>query len=115
MATTHLVRGHVPPDSPLRHLAGRTVTVPVEGLGQLTGRFNELRAAGAEPVVVAAPRPVPWTPLAVTLAAAVLAAMATALTAILTGHTAIAWVAATAMVLLGVALFPVLTQQEMDL
>ncbi|MBM0275309.1 hypothetical protein [Micromonospora tarensis] len=111
---THLVRGHVPPDSPLRRLAGRTVTTPVEGLAQLAGRVDELRRLGAEPIVMAAPRSIPWTPIAFTLAGGVLVAVAAAIEAILTGHTATAWIAACAMVLLGVALFPVLTQQEMD-
>jgi hypothetical protein len=111
---THLVRGYVPPDSSLRHLAGRMVTAPAEGLGQLAGRVRELREAGAKPVVIAAPRSIPWTPLAVAVTAAVLGALATALTAILNGHTTTAWVAAAAMVLLGIALFPILTQQEMD-
>jgi hypothetical protein len=114
MARTHLVRGYVPPGAPLRHLAGRMVTVPVEGLAQLAGRVNELRRLGAEPIVMAAPRQVPWTPIAFTLAGGILGALTAALEAIISGDAAAAWIAATAMVLLGVALFPVLTQLEMD-
>jgi len=114
MARTHLVRGYVPPGAPLRHLAGRMVTVPVEGLAQLAGRVNELRRLGAEPVVMAAPRAIPWTPIAFTLAGGVLGALVTAIEAILAGDAVGSCVAACAMVLLGVALFPVLTQLEMD-
>lgn len=114
MTTTHLIRGHVPTDSPLRSLAGRTVTVPAGSLQQIAERVREMRRAGIHPVVLAAPRPVPWTPIALALAGAVLAALCAALAAILTGHTGLAWVAACAMVLLGVALFPILTHQEMD-
>lgn len=114
MPTTHLVRGHVPPNSPLRRLAGRTVTLHAEGLPQMAARVQEMRRAGIQPLVLAAPRRVPWTPLALALAGAVLSAAIAALAAILTHHTASAWAAAGAMVLLGIALFPVLTQQEMD-
>ncbi|MCT2280382.1 hypothetical protein [Micromonospora chalcea] len=113
MTTSHYVRGQVPPDSPLRALAGRTVTLPAADLPQLADRVRELRRANVDPVVLPA-RYVPWTPIALSLAAGVLAAVATALAAILTGHPALAWAAAGAMVLLGVALFPVLTHQEMD-
>ncbi|MEU4777451.1 hypothetical protein [Micromonospora sp. NPDC023633] len=114
MPTTHLIRGHVPADSPLRALAGRTVTVPAGTLPELAERVRELRQAGIQPVVVAAPRRVPWTTIAWTLTGGVLASLVAALTAILTGHTTTAWVAAGAMVLLGVALFPTLTHLEMD-
>lgn len=114
MPTTHLIRGQVPPDSPLRALAGRTITVPAAGLAQLALRVREMRAAGVDPVVVAAPRRVPWTPVALALAGAVLAATITALTAILTGRHTTAWAAAGAMVLLGIALLPTLTHLEMD-
>ncbi|MFC4146632.1 hypothetical protein ACFO0M_10225 [Micromonospora mangrovi] len=113
MTTTHLIRGQVPPDSPLRALAGRTVTTPASDVTELAGRVRELRLANIDPVILPARR-VPWTPIAVTLAAGVLAAVATALAALLAGHPAVAWTAAGAMVLLGVALFPVLTHLEMD-
>ncbi|OKI52839.1 hypothetical protein [Micromonospora sp. CB01531] len=114
MTTTHLIRGHVPADSPLRQLAGRTVTLPAKSLQQLAERVREMRRAGIQPIVMAAPRPWPWTRIAFALTGAVLAATITALVAILTGHHSTAWVAAGAMVLLGIALFPVLTHQEMD-
>ena len=113
MTTSHYVRGEVPPDSPLRALAGRTVTLPADGLPQLATRVRELRRANIDPVVLPA-RYVPWTPIALGLAVGVLAAVGTALAAILTGHPTVAWVAAGAMVLLGIALFPVLTHLEMD-
>lgn len=115
MTTTHHVCGYVPPDSPLRTLAGRVITLPARGLQQLAQRIGELRAAGARPFVVAVPRRVQWTRIAVTLTAGVLGALVAALAAILTGHTTSAWVAASAMILLGVALFPVLTHLESDL
>ncbi|MEU5945154.1 hypothetical protein ABZ793_06275 [Micromonospora sp. NPDC047465] len=114
MPTTHLIRGHVPEDSPLRALAGRIVTMPARSLAELAERVRELRQAGVQPVVLAAPRRVPWTPIAWALTGGVLASLITALAAILTDHTTTAWVAAGAMVLLGIALFPVLTHLEMD-
>ncbi|RLK13344.1 hypothetical protein DER29_4362 [Micromonospora sp. M71_S20] len=112
MTTTHLLRGQVPKDSPLRALAGRIVTVPARSLAELAERIRELRQAGVQPVVLAAPRPVPWTGIAWALTGGVLASLVAALTAILTDHTTTAWVAAGAMVLLGVSLFPVLTHLE---
>ena len=115
MPPTHLIRGHVPADSPLRALAGRTITVPAGTLPELAERVRELRQAGIQPVVVAAPRRMPWTPIAWALTGGVLAALITALAALLTDHTGTAWAAAGAMVLLGIALFPTLTHLEMDL
>lgn len=114
MATTHLVRGTVPADSPMRRLAGRTITIPAAGLRQLAERVRQFRQAGAQPVVLALPRSVPWTGIAWTLTGGVLAALIAALTAILHGHTEAAWTAAGAMVLLGIALFPTLTHLELD-
>jgi hypothetical protein len=114
MATTHLVRGTVPEDSPLRRLAGRTITVAVGSLPEAAVRILEMRSARIDPVVVPAPRPVPWTGIALGITAGIIAAVAAACTAILTGHTEAAWVAAGAMLLLAVALFPVLTHLEMD-
>lgn len=113
MTTTHQIRGQVPADSPARALRGRDVHLPAGTLAQLVHRWREMRVARVDPVIVPA-RYVPWTRIAVALAGAVLAAVATALTAILTGHTTTAWAAAGAMVLLGVSLFPVLTHLEMD-
>lgn len=115
MTTTHLIRGYVPSDSPLRHLAGRTVTLPAEDLPQLAERVRQLRQAGAEPVVLPVPRPVPWTGIALALAGAVLAELVVALHAILTNDPTTAWTAAGAMLLLGIALFPVLTHAEMEM
>ncbi|WP_431728258.1 hypothetical protein [Verrucosispora sp. TAA-831] len=109
----HLIRGTVPPDSPARALAGRTVTVPATDLPAVATRVAEMRAARIDPVVLPA-RYVPWTPIALTLASAVLGALVAALAAILAGETGIAWAAAGAMVLLGLGLFPVLAHQEMD-
>ncbi|TDC42104.1 hypothetical protein [Micromonospora sp. KC213] len=114
MLPAHHVCGYVPPDSPLRALAGRIITLPACGLQQLAERIRELRRAGVRPFVLAVPRPVQWTRIAVALTAGVLAELVAALAAILAGRTTSAWVAATAMVLLGVALFPVLTHLEMD-
>lgn len=114
MTTTHLIRGHVPPDSPLRHLAGRTVTLPAGTLPELADRVRELRAAGATPVVLAVPRPMPWTGIALALTGAVLAELVAALHAILTNDPDTAWTAAGAMLLLGIAIFPVLTRIEME-
>lgn len=114
MTTTHHVCGYVPPDSPMRALAGRIITLPASGLQQLAQRVCELRAAGARPFVLAVPRQVNWTRIAVALTAGVLVALVAALAAILTGHTTSAWIASAAMILLGVALFPVLTHLEMD-
>lgn len=114
MPTSHLVRATVPEDSPLRTLAGRTVTAPASSLPEVAVRIAEMRRAGLDPVVVPVARPMPWTRIAVTLAAAVLAAMTAAIAAILTGHHTSAWIAAGAMVLLGLGLFPVLTHLEMD-
>ncbi|MEU5950530.1 hypothetical protein ABZ793_34015 [Micromonospora sp. NPDC047465] len=114
MPTTHLIRGHVPEDSPLRALTGRIVTMPARSLAELAERVRELRQAGIRPIVLAVPRRVPWTPIAWALTGGVLAALITALVAILTGHTGAAWTAAGAMVLLAVALFPTLTHLEMD-
>ncbi|WP_431892629.1 hypothetical protein, partial [Micromonospora haikouensis] len=67
----------------------------------------------AKPVVWSA-RPVPWTPIALGLAAAVLGALAAAITAILNGQELLAGIAAGAMLLLGIALFPTLAHLEMD-
>ncbi|MEU7171911.1 hypothetical protein ABZ949_10515 [Micromonospora tulbaghiae] len=58
MPPTHHVCGYIPPNSPLRPFAGRIVTLPARGLAQPAERIGELRAAGARPIVVAAPRPV---------------------------------------------------------
>ncbi|MET7949200.1 hypothetical protein [Micromonospora sp. NPDC005324] len=113
MHTTHQIRGQVPADSPLRALAGRTVTTPAESLPEVATRVAEMRLARIDPVVLPA-RYVPWTPIAFALAGSVLAALVTALTAILTEHYTTAWVAAGAMLLLGLGLFPVLTHLEMD-
>ncbi|TDC81919.1 hypothetical protein E1193_13535 [Micromonospora sp. KC606] len=113
MTTPHLIRGTVPPDSPLRQLAGRTATLPAEDLPQLAERVREMRRANIDPVVLPARR-IPWTPIAVTVAAGVLAAAVNALAAILDGRTGAALGAAAAMVLLGIALFPILTHLEMD-
>ncbi|SBT63909.1 hypothetical protein GA0070622_0877 [Micromonospora sediminicola] len=114
MAPTHHVCGYVPPDSPLRALAGRIITLPARGLQQLAQRVRELRAAGARPFVLAVPRRVNWTRIAVAVTAGVLAELVAALAAILTGHTMAAWAAAAAMVLLGLSLFPVLTHLEAE-
>ncbi|MEU4594389.1 hypothetical protein [Micromonospora aurantiaca (nom. illeg.)] len=114
MPATHHVCGYVPPDSPLRALAGRIITLPARGLQELAERVRELRAAGARPFVLAVPRPVNWTRIAVALTAGVLADLVAALAAILTGATTAAWVAATAMILLGISLFPVLTHLEAE-
>lgn len=46
MPTTHLICGTVPPDSPLRRLAGRTVSLPATNLGQIAARIAEARRAG---------------------------------------------------------------------
>ncbi|OKI47248.1 hypothetical protein [Micromonospora sp. CB01531] len=115
MTPTHHVCGYIPPGSPLRALAGRIITLPANGLQQLYERIGQLRAAGARPFVLAVPRPVNWTRIAVALTAGVLADLVAALAAILTGHTTSAWVAAAGMVLLGISLFPVLTHLEKDL
>lgn len=113
MTTTHRVQGTVPPDSPLQTMAGRTVTMPAESLPELVARVAEMRRARIAPVILPA-RYVPWTPLALALATAVLGALVAAFTAILTHHPAVAWVAAGAMVLLGLGLFPILAHLEMD-
>ncbi|MGJ3228935.1 hypothetical protein ACQEUV_26800 [Micromonospora aurantiaca (nom. illeg.)] len=114
MPATHHVCGYVPPNSPLRALAGRIITLPARGLQQLAERIRELRAAGARPFVVAVPRPVNWTGIALALTAGVLAELVAALAAILTGHTTSAWAAAAGMLLLGISLFPVLTHLEAE-
>ena len=114
MPPTHHVCGYVPPDSPLRALAGSVVRLPARGLHQLVERVRELRQAGVQPVVLAAPRPVPWTAITWSLVGGVLASLVAAIAAILTHHTTSAWIAAGAMVLCGVALFPALTHLEMD-
>ncbi|WP_431895905.1 hypothetical protein, partial [Micromonospora haikouensis] len=67
----------------------------------------------AEPVVWSA-RPMPWTPMALGLASAAIAAVVAAIIAILDGQEVLAGVAAGAMLLLGIALFPALAHLEMD-
>ncbi|WP_329013298.1 hypothetical protein OG271_04130 [Micromonospora rifamycinica] len=113
MTTTHRVRGQVPADSPLQALAGRTVTLPAESLEQIAARVREMRQARIDPVLLPARR-VPWTPIALTLAGAVLGALVVAIAAILAHEPVVAGIAAGAMLLLGLALFPVLTHLEMD-
>ncbi|MFY1658593.1 hypothetical protein [Micromonospora sp. WMMD1274] len=114
MPPTHHVCGYIPPNSPTRALAGHVVTLPAHGLAQLADRIGELRTAGARPFVVAVPRPVNWTRIAVALTAGVLAELVAALAAILTGHHTSALVAAGGMLLLGLSLFPVLTHLEAE-
>jgi hypothetical protein len=103
----------VPADSPLRQLRGRTVTAPAPDLPAVAARVAEMRAARIDPVVLPA-RYVPWTPIALGLAGAVIASVIAAIAAILAGRTGAAWVAAGAMVLFGLGLFPVLTHHEME-
>ncbi|WKU03769.1 hypothetical protein [Micromonospora sp. HUAS LYJ1] len=113
MTTTHRVRGEVPPDSPLKALAGRTVTMPAESLEQLAGRVREMRQARIDPVVLPARR-IPWTPIAVALTASIIADVIAAILAIINGSELVAGIAAAGMVLAGITLFPVLTHLEMD-
>lgn len=114
MAPTHLVRGTVPPDSPLRSLAGRAITAPACGLREVADRIIEMRALRMDPAVMPAPRPVPWTGMAVTITGGIIIAVVGAIEAILDGRTTHAGVYAAAMLLLGASLFPVLTHLEMD-
>ncbi|MEV6801316.1 hypothetical protein AB0M91_23660 [Micromonospora rifamycinica] len=46
---THRVCGKVPPDSPLRMLVGRTVTLPAPTLEQLAARLTETMRVGIRP------------------------------------------------------------------
>ncbi|WP_036374340.1 hypothetical protein [Micromonospora sp. ATCC 39149] len=113
MTALYRVAGTLPPDSPLRRLAGRTITLPARTQDDADRRADELRQAGAVPVVWSL-RPVPWTPIALGLAAVVLGALAAAITAILNGHELLAGVSAAAMLVAGLALFPALAHLEMD-
>ncbi|MEW2442766.1 hypothetical protein [Micromonospora marina] len=113
MTTSHYVRGEVPPDSPLRALAGRTVTLPAADLPQLATRVRELRRADIDPVVLPV-RYVPWTPVLLAGAGLVLVDVATVLAAILIGHTLIAWTAAGVGVVLGLLLLLACLHMEMD-
>lgn len=113
MTTTHLVRGHVPPDSPLTALAGRTVTMPAGDLPQLAERVREMRRANIDPVVLPARR-VPWTGILIAGSGLILVDVAVTLASILTGHTLIAWLAAGAGIILGALLIPVCIHLEMD-
>ncbi|WP_128763574.1 hypothetical protein [Micromonospora sp. MW-13] len=114
MTAPYRVAGTVPADSPLRALAGHTITFPARTQDDANRRAAELCQAGAEPVVWLT-RPVPWTPIALGLAGAVLGALAAAITAILNGHELLAAVAGGGMLLLGAALFATLIHLEMDL
>lgn len=113
MTPVYRVAGTLPADSPLRALAGHTITLPARDRADAARRAAELVQAGAEPVVWSA-RPVPWTPIALGLASAVIAAVVAAIIAILDGHELLTGVSAAAMLVAGLALFPVLTHLEMD-
>ncbi|MCX4470430.1 hypothetical protein OOK41_31535 [Micromonospora sp. NBC_01655] len=113
MTAPYRVAGTVPADSPLRALAGHTITFPARTQDDANRRAAELCQAGAVPVVWLT-RPMPWTPIALGLAGAVLGALAAALIAILEGHELLAGIAAGAMVVNGLLLFPALAHLEMD-
>ncbi|GGM14442.1 hypothetical protein [Micromonospora yangpuensis] len=113
MTALFRVAGTLPPDSPLRRLAGHTVTLPARDRATADRRAAELRQAGAVPVVWQV-RPVPWTWIAWNLTGVVLGALAAAITAVLAGDHATAILATAAMVAAGLALFPVLTHHEME-
>ncbi|MGX4657123.1 hypothetical protein ACWCHM_26240 [Micromonospora sp. SCSIO 07396] len=113
MTTTYYVRGQVPQDSPLQALAGRTVTLPAAGPIEAAVRAAELATVHADPVIVPA-RYVPWTPIALGLTGAIVAALAATLTAASTGHDLAFWVAAGTVAALAAALVTVLVHLEMD-
>ncbi|WP_416902780.1 hypothetical protein [Micromonospora echinospora] len=60
------------------------------------------------------PPTTPWVPIAAALTGAILGALTAAIVSILDGDTARAWAAATAMVLLGLLLFPVVARAERE-
>ncbi|MGW5556833.1 hypothetical protein ACWER9_06375 [Micromonospora sp. NPDC003944] len=113
MHTTHRVSGQVPADSPLRALAGKTITAPAGTASEVTARVAEMRLARIDPVVLAA-RHVPWTPIVLAGAAAVLVDVAVVLAAILGGHTLIAWTSAGVGLVLGLLLLVACIHLEMD-
>ncbi|MCX5066882.1 hypothetical protein OOJ91_13605 [Micromonospora lupini] len=113
MTTTHQVSGQVPADSPLRALAGKTVTAPAGNPSEVAARVTELRLAHVDPVVLPVRR-VPWTPIVVTGAVVVLVDVAVVLAAILARHTLIAWTAAGVGVVLGLLLLVACIHLEMD-
>ncbi|MFI1197673.1 hypothetical protein ACH4T9_31055 [Micromonospora sp. NPDC020750] len=50
MTAPYRVTGTVPPDSPLRRLAGRDIAIPAADLGQVIHRVAEARRAGIRPL-----------------------------------------------------------------
>ncbi|MFI2577678.1 hypothetical protein ACH5AJ_36395 [Streptomyces rochei] len=113
MTTLYRVTGTLPADSPLRQLAGHTITLPAHDPDDARRRAGELRQAGAVPVVWQIP-PVPWSWIAWGLTSGVIASALAAVGAVLADDTEAAWTAAGSMILLGLALFPTLTHLEMD-
>ncbi|MBM0275078.1 hypothetical protein [Micromonospora tarensis] len=113
MTTIHQIRGKVPADSPLRALAGKTVTAPAGTPSEVAARVTEMRLARIDPVILAA-RHIPWTPIVLAGAGAVLVDVAVILAAILGGHNLIAWTAAGVGLVLGLLLLVACIHLQMD-
>ncbi|MEK8108635.1 hypothetical protein NKG94_34365 [Micromonospora sp. M12] len=114
MTTTHLIRGYVPrtrrcATSPVAPSRTRRAACP---------SWLTESASYAPPAPTRSSSRAPahaLTGIALALTGAVLAELVAALHAILSDNPTVAWTAAGAMVLLGIAIFPVLTHAEMEM
>ncbi|MBX7264906.1 hypothetical protein KIF24_01790 [Micromonospora sp. Llam7] len=113
MHAPYTATGTVPQDSPLRAIAGRTVTAPAETLEDLLRRVTEMRKAGVTPVVQVA-RPVRWLWIAGALTGTTVIAVAGGVIAIVVEQYELAWTAAGAMLLAVVGIYAVLSHMELE-
>ncbi len=113
MHAPYTATGTVPDDSPLRAIAGRTVTAHTETLEDLLRRVREMRRAGIAPVVQVA-APVRWHWIIGALTGVAVAAIAACVIAIIFERHELAWTAAGAVLLAVAGIYTAATHLELE-